>query len=413
MKRLVQRLNRSLPFDAWGLGHEDDSRARAIRHWINTQRWHRFPLFSRWAWKLCLRGLWLLWCPYRTWRLAAMLRLMGKPTHRWRAVANGWLYAHKPVEELAPALQFGQMPALEVGHLRDNHWLMLWPLLGQRTSLLLAQDKLALAEKLASMGLPVPHLIKELPKGCLVGLHDLLGTEPQKLFIKPRHGNRAEGAMSLRRLATDRWRVNEDSMWSDTTLLQRLTQLAAADSMLLQPCLKPARDTLDLSPQVPLLLRITTAHSPDGQAFVHSSYLRIQVPHQHASVRLENMFVVPIEPGSGLMEFGFRLSEPERRFEAVPWNVAPIAGRTIPRYQEAEAMVLAASRALPGVPVLGWDVLLTDCGPVILETNTGLSWRLMHLRHAITGAKSALPALIERWLAAPSSSLALATDVER
>jgi hypothetical protein len=65
-------------------------------------------------------------------------------------------------------------------------------------------------------------------------------------------------------------------------------------------------------------------------------------------------------------------------------------------FNEAHAMVLASSQALPGIPVLGWDVLLTENGPVILEANTGLSWRLMHLQHK--GTTSELPAIVQQWL---------------
>ena len=61
-------------------------------------------------------------------------------------------------------------------------------------------------------------------------------------------------------------------------------------------------------------------------------------------------------------------------------------------------MVITASRALPGLPIMGWDVLITDAGPVILETNTTASWWFTHVWHAMTGAPSALLQIVIAWI---------------
>jgi len=55
-----------------------------------------------------------------------------------------------------------------------------------------------------------------------------------------------------------------------------------------------------------------------------------------------------------------------------PDSGAPIAGFVIPRFQETLEVALAAQSAFPEVPSVGWDVAITDDGPLLLEAN--LNW---------------------------------------
>ena len=398
VRSFVQLLYKHLPFDAWGMGKEEDPVAQSVRDVINERRWKRFPAWSRWAWKLGLRSLWLVWCVYRSWRVAVRHDSNHKLEAFWRALSRGYLYGERPVEVLAPRLMFGRMADLDVGHLQDRHWLMLWSVVGQSESLRLAQDKRALSDNLASKGFRVPALISEIARASKLDMSAPPWDSNQMLFVKPRHGSRAIGAQSLERLEGGAWRINGQTIWSSYQLQQHLTQLLATDSLLVQPFLKPLPGLWDLSRYSPLELRITTAHTPDGMSVVHSCYLKIQAPGDHSSTILTGALAVPIEPGTGVMRHGLRLTEPNRMLTSAPWNGTPLAGRVIPDYQEIEDMVLRASKVLPGVPVLGWDVLLTDAGPVILEANVGLSWRLMHLTHALNGTASRLPDVIQQWL---------------
>jgi hypothetical protein len=70
----------------------------------------------------------------------------------------------------------------------------------------------------------------------------------------------------------------------------------------------------------------------------------------------------------------------------------------MPLFPEAVALVEAASALLPDLPVIGWDVVLTETGPVALEANCSLSWGLIHLWHTATKTPSPLIPLVEAWL---------------
>ncbi|MET1028099.1 MAG: sugar-transfer associated ATP-grasp domain-containing protein [Dongiaceae bacterium] len=58
--------------------------------------------------------------------------------------------------------------------------------------------------------------------------------------------------------------------------------------------------------------------------------------------------------------------------DAHPANGAPIQGRILPHWQDALALVRAAhGRAFSDRAMLGWDIAITDKGPMIVEGNGG------------------------------------------
>ncbi len=103
---------------------------------------------------------------------------------------------------------------------------------------------------------------------------------------------------------------------------------------------------------------------------------------------------------------GIRLTEPHRGWTAIPYKGVVLADQEVPGHAQAEAMCLAAGAALPGIPMIGWDVLLTSEDLVVLEANTGLLWRLMHLRHALDGTASELCGIIRQGIEAADAGSA-------
>ena len=56
-------------------------------------------------------------------------------------------------------------------------------------------------------------------------------------------------------------------------------------------------------------------------------------------------------------------------FTVHPTSKVPITGFQIPYYQEAIQMALKASEKIPQVGLVGWDIAITDKGPVLIEGN--------------------------------------------
>ena len=76
-----------------------------------------------------------------------------------------------------------------------------------------------------------------------------------------------------------------------------------------------------------------------------------------------------------------------------PQTGAPITGFTLPYWSETLALVERAHRSMPDVPTLGWDVAITDAGPVIIETNSTYDVDILQVTHQ-RGFKPALAAAL-------------------
>jgi hypothetical protein len=394
--RQVRRIFQALPLDASCLARDQPEAVR-IRRFINQARWRGVPAWSAAFLRPVAHVLWLLWCPVATTQIA--LR-QGAPVlgRAWRkGVVNGWWYGRLAYTDLV-ALPFTDAAVMKVGHLDDHHWLLLWSVLASRADMLLARDKLALAARIAALGARVPALLGEISQGAAADVAALPWQQAAILFIKPRHGARAIGASSVERLTHPWYRVNGTEVVHCDVLTIRLTRLARTDALLVQAFQRPAPAASDLACDAPIELRLTTARLPGAEAFVLSCLMKVQPPGSHATTTLTGALAVPVNPQTGIMHSGIFLHDPGQQYLAVPWNGAVIRGRTVPDYQHAATMVIAASEALPGLPVIGWDVLITDAGPVILEANASLSWWFTHLWHALTGTPSPLLQIVSEWL---------------
>lgn len=400
-----KRLLTALPYDAWALGREQDRLADAIRQAVNRHRYLRFPGWLRPLARAGLRALWLAWCPVQAFLIIRRRHRGGGLSAAWlKAVGRAWLYGE-------PAMQ--TLPALaqhDVGHLHDHHLGKLWQALGDPKDRWLAQDKLALARVLDEAGFPVPRLLQECPQGKAVDPAAWPWPDTGTVFVKPRHGSRAGGAMSIGRLDAATFVIDGERRTGTQELVELLAPWIRRDNLLVQPMLRPLATLSDLAPDSPPELRITTAHVPHGEAFVCSCYMKIQAPGKHASTILNGAVAIPVDLKSGAMEFGIRLNQPHLRLDHIPWNGARISDRSVPEFAAVSRMISAAADCLPGLAVIGWDVLLTASGPVILEANTVLSWRLIQFGRLFAGRDESLRAVIEAWLAHSSPKQSAAAD---
>lgn len=60
-----------------------------------------------------------------------------------------------------------------------------------------------------------------------------------------------------------------------------------------------------------------------------------------------------------------------QRMTSHPVTGVTISGKTIPDWMEVQALVSSAAIKLSFLPCIGWDIGITDQGPVIVEINTG------------------------------------------
>ncbi|MGF6158911.1 hypothetical protein M2267_004179 [Ensifer sp. KUDG1] len=65
---------------------------------------------------------------------------------------------------------------------------------------------------------------------------------------------------------------------------------------------------------------------------------------------------------------------PERTiFDRHPETGTAIVGTVIPRWNDIKTLALQCTRAIPGLSYVGWDIVSTEAGPVVIEGNAALA----------------------------------------
>jgi hypothetical protein len=328
------------------------------------------------------------------------------------AFSAAWTYARQPGRRtpLAPlfldCLMTGARPReawlwrelfgerIEIGSRAGS---LLLRVLGEPDGHQLLADKAATARALRAAGVPVPETL------AIIGPHsteeDLQPVRRASagLFIKPQSGFGGQWRIVAEPLAADRWWVNGAAMsWEDFSAGLR----GAGRPLLAQPRLHGARWLEGLSDaERPPVLRITTARRPGGAPFLYGALLSIPVPGDPGRDFMTKVVRAPADPASGRLAAGVLFASPRQRLSTAPWNQARIQDRVLEGVPDAVQATLAAAAAVPPLPVVGWDVVMTDAGPIILEGNSMTNWVLPRFSRAPGQDASLLPLLAE-WAAA-------------
>jgi len=390
VRRFARKLWHRLPLDGNGALPGGPRETRAIRRFLARARWQNFPAWARPLLVVAARTAWLVACPVWAAKVAAAPR---DPRAVARAAWLGWTAGRHPAAP--PATD----PATGADLLDDRQSMLLWLGLGDRRDIARAADKVATCQALAALGVPTVPILAEIPRGTAPTLEHLALFAAAPRFVKPRHGSQAAGAASVRPAGGGRFSIEGKPPVGMAELALHLTALARRDAVLVQPLVQPSTDTLDLAAHIPVELRITTARPVDGVTLVISVNAKVQPPGRDAATVLTTALHVPVHPCDGTLLTGCFLRRPEERHACVPWNGAPLLGRRLADLGAAMNAVVAGAAAFPGLAAIGWDVLLTDNGPVVLEANVALSWRFIHLPYAASGLPSPLPAIVDGWIA--------------
>lgn len=370
---------------------------RRVRQVISRRFWKRYPAPVRLLARPLTRLLWLIVCPIRvvharprSWHTSTLLRQI------WQ----GWISGIRPWDQQLTG------PAAFAG-LSDRETAIFWVNLARVEDRRLALNKPALSEKLADRGLPVPTTLAILGEDQVKALHDWPWQTP--VFIKLAAGSTAQGAMVVFPAAEENSLIfiSDGSPLPERitaeTARSRLSALARNGRILIQHFLHPAEDLRAPFPGCTPELRLTTARYPGGPARVIAAFVKIQAPQAYTTTSLSGALIVPINPETGTMGLGQFLHSPGAGLTTVPWSGASLPGHRLSGYAEAAQLVEQGSTLLPSLAVIGWDVLLTDCGPVILEANSRLSSLMINLWSDATGTPSPLPPYVEAWMEAAES----------
>ncbi len=306
----------------------------------------------------------------------------------WRAWAAALGHNLPPVDYLSYRL-------FEPGRPGPGHWLhsadahLHFKALAAPEVRALAADKLAFADLGNSIGVAVmPVLAVQGADGPVRPFTNGM-PPPRDLLVKPRRGQRS------RRHVIWRWEGDRHvaaEPVAEPDLATWLTGAARTGDLLVQALATPPDSLGRVAPSSAPVVSIVTAEWPDRRRAAAFALLTLVMDEDGAEVRCNREIdpatgrVLPVSPGLITPAWG---GTPDRReFEAF----------SVPGWHDILAQIDRLHAALPGpAPVLKWDVVLTDQGPRLLETNTGTGIYVLQAMTLRPITETLVGAALEAW----------------
>ena len=244
------------------------------------------------------------------------------------------------------------------------------------------KDKLLFASTLAPYA-RVPDVLGIVERGQLYPLADpeltavdaLVSRAGSGVIFKPAKGNKGKGVFSVSQEGEDGLRLND----VPATSAEVAQRVAALDGYLIVAKVQQAAYAHEIFPGSANTIRIVTMQDPDtSEIFVPAAIHRFGTPATAPTDNFQTGGVsVAIDLATG--ELGRAVQFPTftggelHWLSAHPETQAPITGVTVPRWDEVKATVTKLIETFRFLKYVGWDVVVTEDGVVIIEGNHNIN----------------------------------------
>lgn len=180
-------------------------------------------------------------------------------------------------------------------------------------------------------------------------------------------------------------------------------QKLIAERMLLEEVIRQCDAMASLNPSSVNSIRVMT-HNIDDCPTIFYSAVRIGNGGNVVDNFHSGGMGVTVDCDTGVLK-GAALDKSMHRFERHPVTGTAFDGFQIPYWEEVKQMICAACRLHPEMTVIGWDVAVTDNGPILIEGNRRPGFDMVQMldNH---GAKHILKEIKARFLASKKRSAA-------
>jgi hypothetical protein len=221
------------------------------------------------------------------------------------------------------------------------------------------------------------------------------------LISKPLFGSKGKGVVRLIRQPDGALQSSDGATKILRADIPPWLASEQANGRIVQECLSVDPALAAISPGALPTVRVVTMLDERGNPEVTDCALRLSLDGARAAdnFNIDNL-VVPVDPATGTM--GPALRRTAGGFsESVthPATGARIAGETLHSLKAVRALALAAH--LPFAPrfsIIGWDIGLTDRGPVLIEGNWNPGYNVLQLVHGVGLGELRLGALYRHHL---------------
>lgn len=316
-----------------------------------------------------------------------------KPVQRLR-LTYGW--GHRLQDLAAYGVTGGARSAADAEGYLSYHAMkdLVRPALNSSAGAVLANNKWVFYKLFDGFGFPLPRtlgLFDPVHGSSWDGLRPLQSAEqvvaevhrcrPDGLVLKPAGGSQGRGLVILDELDHDTGRARTRT-GEETTLADALEGLDPGGAggfpgHLVQEPLRSHPELAALAPWTTNTLRVVTIVTADGEGHVQGAVTTLGRRGRMANNWHQGGVNVTVDVASGVLGRGVVL-EPLRWTDRHPDTDERFVGVRVPWWDEVIDVCLRAARLLPGARSIGWDVVVTQDGPVLLEANTG--WDVRHLQ---------------------------------
>lgn len=204
----------------------------------------------------------------------------------------------------------------------------------------------------------------------------LLARLPKDFIVKDRAGAYGSGFRAFHRIG-DAFRAADDGATCDIAgLSEALAVAGESEGIIIQKRLFDAAPLAALSGRRGLqTMRINTLQHLDGRVSILFYMIKILAGHtvsDNFSMGTTGNLIAYGDPHDGTLRGALTIHACGSGMTAVaahPETGIPFAGFSLPYWSEAIALARTAQRFFPELPTLGWDIALTEDGPIIIEAN--------------------------------------------
>ncbi len=169
------------------------------------------------------------------------------------------------------------------------------------------------------------------------------------------------------------FKIFKDQVRDDHNLMTELYSTVIKTGYLFQEVVVQHSEMNKLNPSCLNTLRIDTFINPDGQIEIISAYLRMSFRNSFVDNITSGGLQVGVDKNTGLLKkegFSVFRNVGAKTFTAHPVTSTVFENFKIPYFEEARELVVKVAGLMPGLRLVGWDVAISETGPVLIEGNS-------------------------------------------
>lgn len=314
-----------------------------------------------------------------------------RPRQLYEIVRLGLTYEFLPGEYYLygfPRREMRWDRMLEYMPLRQ-HWQVQLPKLNDPQWVPVLKNKWLFHLHYGALGFPLPRLYgyydaesgfttDGVPLRSTHALERLLLTErPPSLVIKPVDGVHGSGLLVVSELRYDGGRVRGVAASGQAVGFDEIADHVRGErgsrriGYLLEEKLEPHPRIAEINPFTAGTVRVVTLRDMRGDVVITpAGVLRVGRPGIMVDNAAQGGFTILLDPATGRLGPGKVWGRSGRVWDTHhPDTGVRLAGRTLPDWESVRALCVRAAKATPRIPTVGWDIVLTPSGPVLLEGN--------------------------------------------